>query len=162
LPLSENTLESPFIDEAIRLAREKMLAREGGPFGALVVRDGEILARGWNQVTSSNDPTAHAEMVAIRKACRRLGDYKLAGCTLYVSCEPCPMCLAACYWAGIEKIVYAAGRQDAEEIGFADKLIYEEVCLPPPARALAMEQTHREAALAVFAEWEKLPDRILY
>jgi guanine deaminase len=152
----------PFIEEAIHLAREKMLAREGGPFGALIVRNGEVLARGWNQVTSRNDPTAHAEIVAIREACRHLSDFRLAGCTLYVSCEPCPMCLAACYWAGIERIIYAADRKDAEQIGFADASIYEEVCLPPAAREMAMEQTQRQTAQALFAEWEKLPDRILY
>lgn len=153
---------APFMQEALRLAEKMMHAREGGPFAAVVVRNGEVLARGWNQVTSCNDPTAHAEMTAIRAACRRLGDFRLAGCTLYATCEPCPMCLAACYWAGIEKIVYAAGRQDAAGIGFADAFIYEEVCLDPAARALPMEQTHRQAALDVFAAWERLPDKILY
>ncbi|MDA8163557.1 MAG: nucleoside deaminase [Desulfobacteraceae bacterium] len=157
----ENGLES-FLAEAIRLGRDTMRAGEGGPFGALIVRKGEVLARGWNQVTSRNDPTAHAEMVAIREACRRVGDFRLAGCTLYVSCEPCPMCLAACYWAGIERIVYAADRQDAARIGFADAVIYEEVRLPPPARKIVMEQAGREAALAVFTEWEGMAEKVLY
>ncbi|MEJ2031862.1 MAG: nucleoside deaminase [Deltaproteobacteria bacterium] len=155
-------IQNDFVEQVIQLSQEKMLLKEGGPFGALIVRGDKILARGWNQVTSCNDPTAHAEIVAIRDACRRQGDFRLAGCTLYASCEPCPMCLAACYWAGIEKIVYAAGREDAEKIGFADAFIYKEVCLPPGIGALPMEQSHREAALAVFAEWEKLPDKILY
>jgi guanine deaminase len=154
-------LES-FIEEAIRLARARMLAREGGPFGALVVKDGEIIARGWNQVTSSNDPTAHAEIVAIRAACDKLATFRLTGCTLYVNCEPCPMCLAACYWAGIDRIIHAATRDDAAAIGFADALIYREICLPPPQRTLPMQQAGREHALAVFAEWESLPDKIMY
>jgi guanine deaminase len=151
-----------FIEEAIRLARAKMRAREGGPFGALVVRDGEIISRGWNQVTSTNDPTAHAEIVAIRSACLTLSTFQLTGCTLYVNCEPCPMCLAACYWAGIERIVHAAGRDDAAAIGFADAVIYREICLPPPQRVLPMQQEARNLALAVFAEWDGLPDKIMY
>jgi guanine deaminase len=152
----------PFIEEAIRLARARMLEKEGGPFGALVVRDGEIIARGWNQVTSTNDPTAHAEIVAIRAACAKLATFRLTGCTLYVNCEPCPMCLAACYWAGIDRIVHAANRDDAAAIGFADAFIYREICLPAPQRILPMAQEGREEALAVFAEWEQLPDKILY
>jgi guanine deaminase len=151
-----------FIEEAIRLARARMLAMEGGPFGALVVKDGEIIARGWNQVTSSNDPTAHAEIVAIRAACEKLATFRLTGCILYVNCEPCPMCLAACYWAGIDRIVHAANRDDAAAIGFADAFIYREICLPPPQRTLPMQQVGRDGALAVFAEWESLPDKIVY
>jgi guanine deaminase len=151
-----------FMEEAIQLARARMLAREGGPFGALVVKDGEIISRGWNQVTSGHDPTAHAEIVAIRAACSRLGAFRLEGCTLYVNCEPCPMCLAACYWAGIEKIVYAATQDDAAAIGFADSFIYHEIRLPPAQRAIAMQQEGREKALAVFAEWHQLPDKIMY
>jgi guanine deaminase len=151
-----------FIEEAIELARTTMRAREGGPFGALVVKNEEVIAHGWNMVTSSNDPTAHAEIVAIRKACGKLGVFRLEGCLLYVSCEPCPMCLAACYWAGIEKIIHAATREDAAAIGFADAHIYREICLEPARRTLPMHQEGREKALALFAEWERMPDKLLY
>lgn len=151
-----------FMEEALRLARSGMLAREGGPFGAVVVKGEEVISRGWNQVISTNDPTAHAEIVAVREACRRLGSFRLTGCTLFVTCEPCPMCLAACYWAGIEKIIHAATRDDAALIGFADSFIYREICLPPAARALTLEQEGRGQVLALFAEWNNLPDKVLY
>lgn len=151
-----------FIDQAIALAESSMERGEGGPFAALVVRDGGVLGRGWNRVTSSNDPTAHAEVEAIRDATRRLGDFSLAGCTLYVNCEPCPMCLAAAYWAGISAIYYAADRADAAAIGFADQQIYEELALPPEQRRLPMHQINRPAALPLFRRWQEKPDKIPY
>ena len=143
-----------FLRTAIWLAREKMREGAGGPFGAVIVKDGEIIARGWNQVTSSNDPTAHAEIVAIRAACHRLGSFRLEGCDLYSSCEPCPMCLAALYWARIGRLFYAASRLDAREAGFDDDLLYREICLPPDQRVLPASQVLREEALPALDEWK--------
>lgn len=151
-----------FMHEAIRLSREKSLLGEGGPFGAVIVRGGTIIARGWNQVLKQNDPTCHAEMVAIRKACRRLKNYTLAGCSIYVNCEPCPMCLAALYWAGIDKIYFAAGRKDAAALGFVDDFLYEELLRQPQDRKIPMEQAMRSEALPVFRQWEKLASKIIY
>ena len=148
--------------EAIRLSREKSLQGDGGPFGAVIVRAGKIIARGWNQVLKNNDPTCHAEMVAIRKACRRLKNYSLAGCAIYVNCEPCPMCLSALYWAGIDKIYFAAGRKDAADLGFADDFLYQELLRPPAGRKIPMEQAMRPEALAVFSQWAKLDNKIIY
>jgi len=151
-----------FMHEAIRLSREKSWQGEGGPFGAVIVRDGKIIARGWNQVLKKNDPTCHAEMVAIRKACRRLNNYNLAGCTIYVNCEPCPMCLSALYWAGIDKIYFAAHRKDAADLGFADDFLYSELLRQPDSRKMPMEQGMRAEALAVFQQWAKLDNKIIY
>src|ERR1041385_7640037 len=123
--------DEAFLREAIALAAEHSRRRDGGPFGARVVRDGTVLGRGWNQVTSENDPTAHAEVSAIRMACRELRDFRLTGCAHYASCEPCPMCLAAAYWARVERIVYAATRADAAAIGFDDSRLYDELALAP-------------------------------
>lgn len=148
--------------EAIRLSQEKMRAGCGGPFGAVVVHDGEIIARGWNQVTSSGDPTAHAEIVAVREACRHRRDFQLAGCELYTSCEPCPMCLGAIYWARLDRLYFAAGRQDAAAAGFDDAFLYTELNLPLRERRLATTQILREEALPVFAEWRAKPDKIPY
>ncbi len=150
------------MQQAIDLALAKMTAMEGGPFGAIVVRDGQVVGRGWNRVTSTNDPTAHAEVVAIRDACQRQGDFRLDGCELYVNCEPCPMCLAAAYWAGITTIYYAADRTDAAAIGFADDHIYREFARPVTERAIPMVQLMREAALPGFAAWEAMEDKIPY
>jgi guanine deaminase len=151
-----------FMHEAIRLSREKSFQGEGGPFGAVIVRDGKIIARGWNQVLKKNDPTCHAEMVAIRKACRKLKDYNLAGCSIYVNCEPCPMCLSALYWAGIDKIYYAADRKDAADLGFVDDFLYRELLRQPDTRKMPMEQGMRADALAVFQQWAKLENKIIY
>jgi guanine deaminase len=155
-------LDTRFLREAIRLSRTRMRQGRGGPFGAVVARDGAIVARGWNAVTSSVDPTAHAEVVAIRRACRTLGTFSLAGCVLYASCEPCPMCLAAVYWARLDRLVYAATRDDAARAGFDDALIYREVPLAPEARSLPTEHLLRAEASAVFDEWLAKPDRIPY
>lgn len=151
-----------FLRTAIWLAREKMREGAGGPFGAVIVKDGEIIARGWNQVTSINDPTAHAEIVAIRAACHRLGSFRLEGCDLYSSCEPCPMCLAALYWARIGRLFYAASRLDAREAGFDDDLLYREICLPPDQRVLPASQVLREEALLALDEWKAKSDKIGY
>lgn len=153
---------SAFMRRAIELSRIHMEAGEGGPFGAVVVRDGRILGEGWNRVTSAHDPTAHAEVIAIREACRALGTFELRGCELYTSCEPCPMCLAAIYWARLDRIWYANTRADAAEIRFDDAWLYREVALPVGERSLPAVQILREEALPVFRAWEAKPDRIPY
>lgn len=148
--------------EAIRLSLKMMRAGKGGPFGAVIVRNGKIIARGFNRVTSQNDPTAHAEMVAIRLACQKLQSFQLTGCELYTSCEPCPMCLGAIYWARPKKVFYANTKEDAAKIGFDDAFIYEELDRPPVKRKLKMEPMMRDQALAVFREWQKKADKIRY
>jgi tRNA(Arg) A34 adenosine deaminase TadA len=147
---------------AIRLSVAKMRAQCGGPFGAVVVRRGRIVGRGWNQVTSTNDPTAHAEVSAIRDACARLGTFQLADCELYTSCEPCPMCLAAIYWARLRKVYYGNTRRDAARIEFDDEFIYREVAAPIGRRKIPMKQLLRAEALAAFSEWAAKADRIRY
>lgn len=154
--------DTRFLREAIRLSRVRMRQGRGGPFGAVIVRDGLVVARGWNAVTSSNDPTAHAEVVAIRRACRALDSFSLAGCVLYASCEPCPMCLAAAYWARVDRLVFAATRDDAARAGFDDELIYREIPLAPGARTLPTGQLLRDEAAAVFDEWLAKEDRVPY
>jgi tRNA(Arg) A34 adenosine deaminase TadA len=139
-----------------------MRAGEGGPFGAVIVRNGQVLAEGWNQVTSTNDPTAHAEVVAIRRACASVGDFALPGATLYTSCEPCPMCLACAYWARVARIVYANTREDAAAIGFDDQLLYEEIPKPVAERIVPTVHVPTEDATAVFAEWMGKADKVAY
>jgi tRNA(Arg) A34 adenosine deaminase TadA len=151
-----------FLREAILLSRDKMQANEGGPFGALVVREGAIIGRGWNRVTSACDPTAHAEIVAIRDACSRLRTFRLDHCEIYCSCEPCPLCLAAIYWSRIGRIYYAAGCADAAAAGFDDSFVYQEVSKPPGERSILMEQALRDEAVAVMEAWTKKADRIPY
>ncbi len=148
--------------EAIQLSRTKMQADCGGPFGAVIVRKGKVVGRGWNQVTSTNDPTAHAEVAAIRDACKRLKTFQLNDCELYTSCEPCPMCLSAIYWARLKKIYYANTRRDAARIAFDDDFIYKEVGKPIGRRSLSMKQLLRPEALKVFKEWQAKPDRVKY
>jgi tRNA(Arg) A34 adenosine deaminase TadA len=151
-----------FLREAIALARDGMERGDGGPFGCVIVKDGHVVGRGNNRVTSSNDPTAHAEVVAIRDACARLGSFQLEGCTVYTSCEPCPMCLGALYWARPARIVYAATRQDASDAGFDDSLIYEELPLAPADRRYPMEHFLRSEAQQVFAAWKAMEGRTRY
>lgn len=151
-----------FLREAIRLSIDKMEAGEGGPFGALVVREGRIVGVGWNRVTSTNDPTAHAEVVAIRDACARLGTFSLEECELYASCEPCPMCLATLYWARIERLYYAATREDAAGAGFDDSRIFDEIALRPSARSVLAVQDLRQEAQKAFEAWAKKEDRVEY
>jgi len=148
--------------EAIRLSQEKMEAGEGGPFGALVVRDEAIVGHGWNRVTSANDPTAHAEVEAIRNACENLGTFSLGGCEIYTSCEPCPMCLAAIYWARLDALYFAASRADAADAGFDDALLYEEVANPWESRTLKSEQHLHDDAQKVFKVWKNKSDRTAY
>jgi len=148
--------------QAIDLATTKMQEGHGGPFGAIIVRDGIVVARGFNRVTSSLDPTAHAEIDAIRKACQRLETFQLGDCEIFINCEPCPMCLAALYWAGIHKITYAATRKDAAAIGFADDLIYDEIGKTPSKRAITMVQLMRKEALATFKAWQENNEKIVY
>ncbi len=151
-----------FLREAIRLSIEKMEANAGGPFGAVVVRDGEIVGRGWNQVTSTNDPTAHAEVVAIRDACSHLKTFSLAGCEIYSSCEPCPLCLAAIYWSRLDRIYYAATCDDAAAACFDDRSFYREIRKPTAERAIPMQQALRDEALVALQAWVKKEDRIRY
>ena len=147
---------------AIRLSLTKMKANCGGPFGAVVVRQGKIVGRGWNQVTATNDPTAHAEVTAIRAACQKLKTFQLDDCELYTSCEPCPMCLAAIYWARCQKVYYANTRRDAAKIDFDDDLIYREVARPISRRIIPMKQLLRPEALKVFKAWRSKLDKIRY
>jgi len=151
-----------FMREAIRLSIENMRAGNGGPFGAVVVKDGKIIARGFNQVTSSNDPTAHAEVVAIREACKVLNSFQLDDCEIYTSCEPCPMCLGAIYWARPSKMYYANTKKDAANIGFDDEFIYEELDLPLDKRQLSAEQLLQDEAIVAFKEWEEKINKIEY
>ncbi len=150
-----------FMARAIGLA-EKSLAHGGGPFGAVIVKNNEIIGSGSNRVTQDNDPTAHAEMVAIRAACQAVNNFELAGCTIYVNCEPCPMCLSALYWAGIKEIYFGADRQDAAHIGFADNFIYQEFAKDPADREIAMHQLMRDQAMGGFRLWDELEDKIPY
>jgi guanine deaminase len=151
------------IARAIEAGRNGMLGHRGGPFGAVVVAaDGTVVAEGCNQVTSCNDPTAHAEVVAIRAACAVLATFCLTGYSLYTSCEPCPMCLSAAYWARLDEIVYAASREDAAAGGFDDALIYEELGRPVDSRRIPMRRLSPEAGAALFAEWRELEGRTPY
>ena len=151
-----------FLHEAIRLSMEKSQAGEGGPFGAVIVRNGTIVGRGWNRVTSANDPTAHAEITAIRDACRRLESFSLAGCEIFTSCEPCPMCLAAIYWARLDRVYYAATREDAAAVGFDDGRIYEELAMDIARRSLPMTQDLRDEACEALRAWQLKADRTPY
>jgi guanine deaminase len=155
-------MNGKFMREAIRLSIQMMRRGKGGPFGAVVVRNGKVVGRGSNQVTSANDPTAHAEIVAIREACKRLKTFQLDDCDLYTSCEPCPMCLSAIYWARLANVFYANTRKDAAKINFDDDFIYREVALPIRKRTLKMKQVLHDEALAAFTEWQQKTDRILY
>lgn len=151
-----------FMREAIRLALRAAQSGKGGPFGAVVVRRGKIVGRGWNEVTSANDPTAHAEIMALRAACRRLRTFHLEDCDLYANCEPCPMCLSALYWARIGRVFYAGTRKDAARIGFDDDFLYGQIALPRPRRRLPMRQLLRTEAQAAFSAWEKKADKVPY
>ena len=155
-------MKTKFMREAIGISIKKMRAGCGGTFGAVVVRKGKIVGRGWNQVTSTNDPTAHAEVTAIRDACARLKTFQLDDCELYTSCEPCPMCLSAIYWARFKKVYYANTRKDAANIAFDDDFIYREVALPISRRKIPMKQLLRSEALVAFKEWKNKADKIRY
>lgn len=151
-----------FMQETCRLAQQGMLRGDGGPFGAVIVRNEEIIGRGWNQVLKTNDPTAHAEIVAIRDASSKLGSYWLENCHIYSNCEPCPMCLAAIYWAKIETLTYGATRKDAAAIGFDDDSIYQQVCLPISERSLSSRQYGRDDALQIMRIWPTIEEKQQY
>ncbi len=147
---------------AIALSHERMEAGDGGPFGAVIVRDGAIVAEGWNQVTSENDPTAHAEIVAIRRACVALDNFVLDDCEIYTSCEPCPMCLSAIYWARLRRLYYGNSKDDAAGIGFDDAYLYREVGLAPGERSVPTVRLLADEALEAFRAWEAKPDKTAY
>ena len=154
--------DEDFMREAIKEAEAGLRAGRGGPFGCVIVRRGEIIARGNNRVTSTNDPTAHAEVTAIREACARLGTFQLPDCELYTSCEPCPMCLAAIYWARLPRVFYGNTRADAAAVGFDDDFIYRQIPLPPEQRTVAMRPLLRDEAQATFRAWAELPTKVRY
>jgi len=155
-------MQYSFMARAIELAIENARSGYGGPFGAVIVKDGAIIAEGANSVTATNDPTAHAEIVAIRAACAKLGVFQLNGLDLYASCEPCPMCLAAIYWARPARVYFAGSAADASRVGFDDSFIYQELPLPLQQRRIPMVQTMREEALEAFRVWEQNPDKLRY
>jgi tRNA(Arg) A34 adenosine deaminase TadA len=158
----EKRMDNPFMARAIQLSIENVNSGRGGPFGAVVVKEGAIVAEGANQVTSTNDPTAHAEVVVIREACQKLGAFDLEGCEIYTSCEPCPMCLGAIYWARLSRVYFANADADASTIGFDDSLIYREIAQPHSKRKIPMIQMMRKEALAAFRAWENKPNKITY
>ena len=155
------TEDSRFMQMAINLSIEN-IANGGGPFGAVIVRNGEVVATGANRVTANNDPTAHAEVSAIRAACAKIGNFKLEGCTCYTSCEPCPMCLSALYWAGVERIVYGNTKDDAKAINFDDSFIYDEIAKPYALRAIPCQNFMRKEALEGFRAWTENENKIEY
>jgi tRNA(Arg) A34 adenosine deaminase TadA len=155
-------MHEAFLRRAIQLAVDNVEQGRGGPFGAVIVRNGEVVAEGANHVTTANDPTAHAEVVAIREACLRLGTFELKGCTIYASCEPCPMCLSAIYWARLDALYYAASRHDASRAGFDDGFLYEQVALPPEQRTLTSRHLPGEDFDKPFALWAANARKIPY
>jgi len=157
-----NNSENEFMKEAIQLSIENVTQGKGGPFGAVVVKDGKIIARGANSVTTNNDPTAHAEVMAIREACKILNTFQLTGCEIYTSCEPCPMCLGAIYWARPDKLFYANTKQDAAAIEFDDNFIYDEISKPIHERKLFTQQLMREKALEAFNKWSESQIKMEY
>ncbi|HVA71522.1 MAG TPA: nucleoside deaminase [Candidatus Limnocylindrales bacterium] len=159
---AENAASNPFMARAIALALENIRSGMGGPFAALVVKGGGIISEGTNRVTSANDPTAHAEIIAIREACRKLGRFDLHGCEIYTTCEPCPMCLGAIYWARLEKIYFASTAADAAKIGFDDSLIYDEIHRSIGERRIPLISLMRGDAMKVFRTWDAKQDKIPY
>jgi guanine deaminase len=155
-------MSSDFMHRAIELALQNVRTAKGGPFAAIVVKDGAIVAEGTNLVTATNDPTAHAEVVAIREACRKLADFQLSGCDLYTTCEPCPMCLGAIYWARPARVFYACTSADAAAAGFDDAFIYKELKKSPSLRRIPMVQLQREESLAIFSAWNQQQNKKPY
>jgi tRNA(Arg) A34 adenosine deaminase TadA len=155
-------MDQKWMDRAIKLAKSGMDSGKGGPFGCVIVKNGNLIAEGYNEVISSKDPTSHAEMVAIRKACKKLDSFQLTGCEIYASCEPCPMCLGAIYWARPERVFFAATRKDAAQIGFDDEFIYEELHIEPGLRNIPMLHKENRNALEVFKEWAEKEDKSEY
>jgi guanine deaminase len=155
-------MSNPFMARAIQLSVENVRSGQGGPFGAVVVHAAEIIAEGVNLVTVINDPTAHAEVMAIRNACAKLKMFELKDCEIYTSCEPCPMCLGAIYWTRLSRIYFASSAADASEVGFDDSFIYREFAHPSTKRSIPMVQMMRDEAMAAFHEWQKKPDKTSY
>ncbi|MEZ4820810.1 MAG: nucleoside deaminase [Bdellovibrionota bacterium] len=160
--MQENSKDEVYLRHAIALAKKGVQNKDGGPFGAVIVRNGDIIAEGNNMVTSTNDPTAHAEIVAIRRACETLQSFQLTDCVLYSSCEPCPMCLGAIYWSRLSRLVFACTREDAADIDFDDAFLYKEIVQPVNLRAIQTEQMLREEGLEAFRMWENFADKIAY
>jgi len=154
--------EQSFLERAIELSHEGMRQQQGGPFGCVVVKDGKIIGEGCNQVTQSNDPTAHAEVVAIRNACKTLNNFQLTGCDVYTSCEPCPMCLGAIYWARPARVIFANTKSDAAAINFDDQFIYDEIEKPGDDRSIPFIHYPMQKALDVFNEWKELDNKKIY
>lgn len=159
---SEVTNHTHFMDQAINMAIQGVLKNDGGPFGCIIVKDGKIIGSGNNKVTSTNDPTAHAEVMAIRDACKRLNSFQLDDCIIYTSCEPCPMCLGAIYWARPKKVYYGSNKSDAAKIGFDDDFIYKELDLDIDKRSISFKQLDRKNALKAFEAWEEKEDKTEY
>jgi guanine deaminase len=155
-------MDNSFMARAIQLSIENVRSGRGGPFGTVVVKDGAIISEATNQVTATNDPTAHAEVLAIRNACKKLGVFDLQGCEIYTSCEPCPMCLGAIYWARLTRVYFANTAADASKVGFDDSAIYREIAQPHAKRQIPMIQMMRKDALAAFREWQDKPNKIGY
>jgi guanine deaminase len=155
-------MDNSFMARAIQLSIENVRSGRGGPFGTVVVKDGAIISEATNQVTATNDPTAHAEVLAIRNACKKLGVFDLQGCEIYTSCEPCPMCLGAIYWARLTRVYFANTAADASKVGFDDSAIYREIAQPHAKRQIPMIQMMRKEALAAFREWQDKPNKIGY
>lgn len=155
-------MDNPFMARAIQLSLDNVLSGKGGPFGAVIVQNGKVLAEGVNRVTATNDPTAHAEVVAIREACAKLRAFELTDCEIYTSCEPCPMCLGAIYWARLSRVYFANLASDASQIGFDDSFIYREIAQVVRKRSIPMIPMMREQALAAFRAWQEKPNKIPY
>jgi guanine deaminase len=155
-------IEQKFLERAIELSREGMRSGKGGPFGCVIVKDKKIIGEGYNQVATTNDPTAHAEIVAIRNACKTLNSFQLTGCDVYASCEPCPMCLGAIYWARPARVIYANTKSDAASIHFDDQFIYDEIDRPDSERSIQFIQHPLQKAIAVFEEWKQMQNKIQY
>jgi guanine deaminase len=154
-------IHEDYLSKAIDIARQNQ-EKGGGPFGALIVKDGKVIAKSGNTVTLDNDPTSHAEINVIRMACKELGHFELKGCTLYSSCEPCPMCLGAIYWSRLDAVYFSAGKEDAKDAGFDDSFIYEELDISPEKRRIPMYQLGRSEGLIPFEEWKEREDKIEY
>lgn len=156
------TDEQKFLEKAIELSREGMQSGKGGPFGCVIVKDGKIIGEGHNQVATTNDPTAHAEVVAIRNACKTLGSFQLTDCDVYASCEPCPMCLGAIYWARPKRVIYANTKKDAAAINFDDHFIYDEIEKPDSERTIEFIHLPNQKAIEVFEEWKRMENKVEY
>ena len=154
--------EQQFLDRAIELSRQGMQSGKGGPFGCVIVKNGTIIGEGYNQVSTTNDPTAHAEVVAIRNACKALNSFQLTDCDVYASCEPCPMCLGAIYWARPRRVIYANTKEDAASINFDDQFIYDEIEKPGSLKAIEFIHHPDAKAIEVFKEWTNMENKVVY